>query len=82
MTGRRRLKAAEKRMVQAVVDDLVSELGVAIAQVEVAIVHHVLLVPVELREEALRMAMNEVLGSVYTGAAVGLAIKAPGTWQS
>lgn len=79
MTGRRRLRAAEKRMVQAVVDDLVSELGVVIAQVEVAMVHHLQLVPVELREEALRMAMNEVLGSVYMGASVGLAIKVPET---
>lgn len=78
MSGRKRLTAAERRRVEPVVAGVVAELEPLVSQMEVTLVNALVVLPVELRVEALTMAMNQACGPLITGAGVALGARTGG----
>jgi hypothetical protein len=68
---RRRLKAAERRVVDPAVAAIMDELRPTIAEMEKLVVDRLVELPEDLRYEALRDLMNEWGRELFTGAELG-----------
>jgi hypothetical protein len=68
--NRRRLKTAEKRMIEPVVVDAVAAVADLVDQIEVVLVEATRSLPAELRVEMFHEAMNRIGGQLYAGLAV------------
>lgn len=71
MSRRRRLRVAERRVVEALIDEATPEVRPLVAQMEMLLVDRIATLPVELRVEALQMALNEWGNELYTGVTAG-----------
>jgi hypothetical protein len=72
--ARRRLTARERQIVEPAVDRLMDELELNLAKIECMIVDSLVLLPAEVRTEALHLAMNEIGRQLFDGASVGAGV--------
>jgi hypothetical protein len=73
---RRRLKVAEKRMIEPVVDEAVAAATGLVDQIEAVLVETTRSLPEDLRYEAIREAMNGIGGQLFYGVELALLIEA------
>lgn len=72
--ARRRLTARERQIVEPAVDRLIDELELDLAKIECTIVNSLVLLPAEVRTEALHLAMSEIGRALFDGASVGAGV--------
>jgi hypothetical protein len=72
MPERRRLRAAERRLVDGVVAGALVELEPVVAKMETVLVDRLVALPVELREPAVLVVLSEWGTQLYTGAMAGM----------